>query len=70
MSFHDTPELLEEILAQFGNMLDFLQLQINYVDWEQPNVQSRRCLEIARKYNKPVTVMEPCKGGHPGQPAG
>ena len=38
MSFHDTPELLEEILAQFGNMLDFLQLQINYVDWEQPNV--------------------------------
>ena len=63
MSFHDTPELLEEILAQFGNMLDFLQLQINYVDWEQPNVQSRRCLEIARKYNKPVTVMEPCKGG-------
>ncbi len=63
MSFHDTPELLEEILAQYGDCLDFIQLQINYMDWEQPNVQSRRCLEIANRYNKPVIVMEPCKGG-------
>ena len=63
MSFHDTPELLEEILSQYGDKLDFIQLQVNYVDWEQPNVQSRRCLEIARGYGKPVTVMEPCKGG-------
>lgn len=63
MSFHDTPELLDEILAQYADMLDFVQLQINYVDWEQPNIQSRRCLEVARKYGKPVTVMEPCKGG-------
>lgn len=63
MSFHDTPELLDEILSKYGDKIDFLQLQINYVDWEQPNVQSRRCLEIANKYNKPVTVMEPCKGG-------
>lgn len=44
-------------------MLDFVQLQINYIDWEQPNVQSRRCLEVAAKYAKPVIVMEPCKGG-------
>lgn len=63
MSFHDTPELLEEILSKYGDGLDFIQLQVNYIDWEQPNVQSRRCLEIANKYNKPVTVMEPCKGG-------
>ena len=63
MSFHDMPELLDEILSQYGDVLDFIQLQINYVDWEQPNVQSRRCLEVARKYGKPVTVMEPCKGG-------
>jgi uncharacterized protein len=63
MSFHDTPELLEEILSKYADGLDFLQLQINYMDWEQPNVQSRRCLEIANKYNKPVIVMEPCKGG-------
>lgn len=63
MSFHDTPELLEEILTKYGDKLDFLQLQINYIDWEQPNVQSKRCLEIANKFNKPVIVMEPCKGG-------
>lgn len=63
MSFHDTPELLEEILAEYGDCLDFLQLQINYMDWEQPNIQSRRCLEIANRYHKTVIVMEPCKGG-------
>lgn len=63
MSFHDTPELLDEILEKYGDCINFVQLQINYVDWEQPNVQSRRCLEIANKYDKPVTVMEPCKGG-------
>lgn len=53
----------DEILSQYGDMLDFIQLQVNYLDWEQPNVQARRCLEIAEKYGKPVTVMEPCKGG-------
>lgn len=63
MSFHDTPELLDEILSKYSDKIDFVQLQINYIDWEQPNVQSRRCLEIANKYNKPVSVMEPCKGG-------
>lgn len=63
MSFHDTPELLDEILSKYAEKIDFVQLQINYIDWEQSNVQSRRCLEIANKYNKPVTVMEPCKGG-------
>lgn len=63
MSFHDMPEMLNEILSLYGDKLDFVQLQINYVDWEQPNVQSRKCLEVANKYNKPVIVMEPCKGG-------
>ena len=63
MSFHDMPELLDEILAKYGDCIDFVQLQINYVDWEQPNVQSRRCLEVANQYHKPVIVMEPCKGG-------
>ena len=63
MSFHDMPELLDEILGKYGDCIDFIQLQINYVDWEQPNVQARKCLEVANKYNKPVTVMEPCKGG-------
>ena len=63
MSFHDKPELLEEILERYGEGIDFLQLQINYSDWEEPSVQSRRCLELARRYEKPVVVMEPCKGG-------
>jgi predicted aldo/keto reductase-like oxidoreductase len=63
MSFHDTPELLEEILQKYGDGLDFLQLQVNYADWEHPTVQSRRCLELANRYGKPVIVMEPCKGG-------
>lgn len=63
MSFHDTPELLEEILSKYGHGIEFVQLQVNYIDWEQRYVQSRRCLEVARKYHKPVVVMEPCKGG-------
>lgn len=62
-SFHDTPELLEQILKDNPN-IDFVQLQLNYIDWENPGIQSRRCYEIARKYNKPIVVMEPCKGGN------
>ncbi len=63
MSFHDKPELLDEILNAHPE-LDFVQLQINYIDWENPGIQSRRCWEVARKYNKPIIVMEPCKGGN------
>jgi uncharacterized protein len=62
MSFHDTPELLDEILSAHTD-LDFVQLQINYIDWENPGIQSRRCYEVARKYKLPISVMEPCKGG-------
>lgn len=63
MSFHDTPDLLENVLANYGDCIDFVQLQINYLDWEQATVQSRKCAEVANWYNKPITVMEPCKGG-------
>lgn len=63
MSFHDTPELLEEILTAHPE-LDFVQLQINYIDWENPGIQSRRCHEVARKHNMPIIIMEPCKGGN------
>lgn len=62
MSFHDTPELLDEILTAHPE-LDFVQLQINYIDWENPGIQSGRCYETARKHNMPIIVMEPCKGG-------
>lgn len=63
MSFHDTPKLLATILDKHAEQLDFLQLQVNYVDWEQPAVESEECLRLARRYGKPVIVMEPCKGG-------
>ncbi len=61
-SFHDTPELLDEILTKHPEM-EFVQLQINYLDWESPWIHSRACYETARKHNKPVIVMEPVKGG-------
>ena len=61
-SFHDTPELLDEILTAHPET-EFVQLQINYMDWESQSIQSRRCWEVARKHGKPVVVMEPVKGG-------
>lgn len=61
-SFHDSAEVLEDILKNHPEM-EFVQLQINYADWESDNVQSRKCYEVARKYNKPVIIMEPVKGG-------
>ncbi|MDR3709297.1 MAG: aldo/keto reductase [Capsulimonadaceae bacterium] len=63
MSFHDTPELLDEVLTAHPE-LDFVQLQINYVDWDNPGIQSRRCYEVARKHGMPIVVMEPVKGGN------
>ena len=61
-SFHDTPELLDEILTRHPEM-EFVQLQINYLDWESEWIRSREVYEVAVKHNKPVVVMEPCKGG-------
>ena len=65
-SFHGTPELLDRLLAE--HPVDFIQLQINYADMENPGVQSRRCWEVARKHNVSVTVMEPVKGGSLANP--
>ena len=61
-SFHSTPEELEQILIKHPEM-EFVQLQINYADWENPAIQSRACYEMARKYGKSVVIMEPVKGG-------
>lgn len=61
-SFHSTPEELEEILQNHPEA-EFVQLQINYADWDNPAIRSRECYEVARKYNKPVVIMEPVKGG-------
>ena len=61
-SFHDKADVLDEILTNHPEM-EFVQLQINYYDWESENVQSRKCYEVAKKYGVPVIVMEPVKGG-------
>lgn len=61
-SFHDKPQVLEKILSAHPEM-DFVQLQINYLDWEDPFVQSRALYEIAKKFGKQILVMEPIKGG-------
>ena len=61
-SFHADPELLEDLLNRHPEM-DFVQLQINYADWENPGVAARRNWEICKAHGKPVTIMEPVKGG-------
>ena len=61
-SFHDTPEFLDQVLTEHPEV-DFVQLQLNYLDWNNGVIQSKKNLEIARKHHKPVVVMEPIKGG-------
>ncbi len=61
-SAHCTAEELDEILSAHPE-IEFVQLQINYADWEDPKVQSRAVYEVARAHNKPVIIMEPVKGG-------
>lgn len=61
-SFHDHAEVLDRVLTEHPEM-DFVQLQINYLDWDSEGVQSRKCYEVATKHGKPVIVMEPVKGG-------
>lgn len=61
-SFHDSPEVLERFLTRHPEM-EVVQLQLNYLDWEDPEVQARRCYEVCRRHGKPVIVMEPVKGG-------
>ncbi|MBP1558422.1 MAG: aldo/keto reductase [Oscillospiraceae bacterium] len=61
-SYHDNAELLDKVLTEHPEM-DFVQLQINYLDWESPAIQSRLCYEVATKHKVPVIVMEPVKGG-------
>ncbi len=61
-SFHDGPELLDEVLTAHPEM-EFVQLQLNYLDWDSIGVQSRKCYEVAVRHGKPVIVMEPVKGG-------
>lgn len=61
-SFHDSAEVLDELLTKHPE-LEYVQLQINYIDWEDKDIQSRACYEVCVKHGKPVIVMEPVKGG-------
>lgn len=61
-SFHDCADLLDRVLTDHPET-DFVQLQINYLDWENESIQSRLCYETARKHGKKIIIMEPVKGG-------
>ncbi len=61
-SFHDSAQMLDKILTE-NPEFEFVQLQINYLDWESETVESRLCYEVALKHNKEIIVMEPVKGG-------
>ena len=62
ISFHDNAALLDEILTKHPE-IEFVQIQLNYLDWESEWIQSRQCYEVCVKHGKPVVVMEPVKGG-------
>ena len=66
-SFHAGPDLLDKLLTAHPEV-DFVQLQINYADWENPSVQSRANYEVARKHGKQIVIMEPVKGGNLADP--
>ncbi len=61
-SIHDGAQTLDELLTAHPDM-DFVQLQVNYLDWDDPVVQARRCMKVAEKHGVPVVIMEPARGG-------
>lgn len=63
ISFHDRANVLEQILKEYPQ-IEAVQIQFNYLDYEDPAVESRKCYEVCCKYGKPVIVMEPVKGGN------
>ena len=62
ISFHDKAVVLDQILTEYPQV-EVVQIQLNYVDYEDPAVEGRKCLEVCRKHGKPAIVMEPVKGG-------
>ncbi len=63
LSFHDKAGVLDMILTEHPEV-EFVQIQFNYLDYNDPGVESRKCYEVCVKHNKPVVVMEPVKGGN------
>ena len=62
ISFHDKAEVLDMILSEHPE-IEIVQIQFNYVDYEDASVESRKVYEVCEKHGKPVIVMEPVKGG-------
>lgn len=62
-SFHDNSKLLKEVLDKYGDFLDIVQLELNYLDWEDPIIEARKCYELCVEHDLEVYVMEPLKGG-------
>lgn len=62
ISFHDTAEMLERILTEHPE-IEIVQIQFNYIDFKNPSVQGEKVYNVCRKFNKPVLIMEPVKGG-------
>ena len=62
-SFHDHASLLAEVLDKYGDFLDVVQLELNYLDWEDPAIEAHKCYDLCVKHGLDVYVMEPLKGG-------
>ena len=63
ISFHDHSDLLKEVLDEYGDLLDIVQLELNYLDWEDPSIESHKCYDLCVEHGVDVYVMEPLKGG-------
>ncbi|WP_296857668.1 aldo/keto reductase [uncultured Methanobrevibacter sp.] len=63
ISFHDNAKLLEKVLKKYSDILDIVQLELNYLDWEDPSIEAHKCYDLCVKYGLDVYVMEPLKGG-------
>ena len=62
-SFHDRIDLLEKVLEKYGDLFDVVQLELNYLDWEDPLIEAGKCYDLCVEYGLDVYVMEPLKGG-------
>ena len=63
ISFHDNSELLKKVLDKYGDILDIVQLELNYLDWEDPSIEAHKCYDLCVEHGLDVYVMEPLKGG-------
>lgn len=63
LSFHDTPDVLDTILTEYPE-IEVVQIQFNYLDYDDPAIESRECYEVCIRHDKPIIIMEPVKGGN------